>query len=374
MKKKILAGVLMAAMTMTVFTGCGSNNDNKPDAIKPITVLDIFDNMSEDKPTSCNTEFGLNFKGDASITSNNDFTDLVIEQIGSGFDYDLTQGISLNADITGNGSMNMTSDVIHTKFNTTFDVSSNVDALNEMLSSSITDNAMISESYIDLKENLTYTCDSEEEWYVTESEDSDLNFGFSMQDFENKELMDALSKIGTFSEVRSSGDAYVFDFEFKMTDDMTDEQKENIEQLFELTTMKNSEEDVVESGVDTDSLFAAFDTFSGFGSMEMPVKVSFTFLKSNNVYNLSATNIDVTCDMNVDATEEVIMMLTDEFMANDSVAEFGDLDCEANIDLALNFNIRLSVGYDDVTIVIPEEAKNGTDFSDIYFNSDDFEE
>lgn len=370
MKKRILAGIMITAMAATMFTGCGK--DSKTDDFKTtsVAVSDIFNNMSDKEVTSCNMEFGLNLKGDASVKSNNEFTDAVIAQLGSSFDYDLTKGVSLNADIKGNGFVNANSDFMHTKMNFDFDVTSNVDALNEMISASISDdNTGVSESYVDLKEKLTYTYDStDDSWYIDRADDSDLDLGFALRDVDTEKLIDALSKVGTFSDVRSSGDAYVFDFEFKFTDDMTDEQKENIENLFELTTMKDGVEDVVESGVDTDNLFTALDTFSGFGSAEIPVKASFTFLKSDDVYKLSAANIDVKCNVDINATEEILAMLM-----YDS-DEFSDLDCDANVKLELGFNMKLSVGYDDVDIVIPEAAKNGTDFSDIYFNSDDFEE
>ena len=99
MKKRILAVIMITAMAATMFTGCGK--DRKTDDFKAtsVTVSDIFNNMFDKEVTSCNMEFGLNLKGDASVKSNNEFTDTVIAQLGSSFDYDLTKGVSLNAGI-----------------------------------------------------------------------------------------------------------------------------------------------------------------------------------------------------------------------------------------------------------------------------------
>ena len=380
MKKRLMVGFLAVCMTATMFTGCGNKNDSsKTDAANKsgefkessVTVAEILNNVSEDEVTGLDFDFGIKFDGDVSVKSNNEFTSLVVQQLGSNFGHDLNNGITLDAEIKSNGTINTSGNIAHTKLDVpTITLNSNVEAINKAIEEGLSEEGLTDlEAYMDFDNNVVYAYTKDEGWSIDSLDDQAFDMDYNLVKVDREKLVDVLSKIGEFSSVKSTNDTYAFDFNFTMTNDMTDDQKQSIKELVTLVCHKDSQYDVVEPGIDVDSMFSGLDQLSEYGDVKIPVKTEFEFIKSGDTYKLNDMDMDFACDINIELSKDVLSMLFSEF--SDDPESLSQLDGSVTLTFKINSNVGINTKYETVNIEIPSEAKEGVDNRDI--ESDDFD-
>lgn len=356
MKKAVMLGAV-SALTIAL-AGCGA---------KAPTFEELKDNISEKAPSSFALDGTVNLSAEAKVVDPSDEMQMVLSMLEDQYDVDLTKKTNITFDMDIKGSGERSEAASHVTTEGSFNMKSNVSALDDLLQDALEDaeTELFRENYTDYEEELTYTKTADGDWYYEDYEaNDDKKISGVLESFIDYCIAHNENADDDKIAIETVDGSYVIKYDLEINNEFAENvdksEKKALQQLL----------DDVEIEADLDDLFEYYEEYGEYADVAVPfsLELKFTDLgtKKDRDFALTGLNVSfggtVSCDWDEDTVSEILDAAGAPL--DDSMTCGLELSAEATI------KVNVDLKYDEeLDVEIPSKVTKNAESYEDYFGA-----